>query len=67
VLSSANLITEEDLPEELAPVSVNAALLWPDLPEAWSRLPEGERWQIVRYLHTLPVASCCLTPERLHG
>jgi hypothetical protein len=34
---------------------------------SWSRLPEGERWQIVRYLHTLPVASCCLTPERLHG
>jgi hypothetical protein len=34
---------------------------------SWSRLREGERWQIVRYLHTLPVASCCPTPERLHG
>lgn len=21
---------------------------------SWSRLPEGERWQLVRYLHTLP-------------
>jgi mono/diheme cytochrome c family protein len=34
---------------------------------SWSHLPEGERWQIVRYLHTLPAESCCLTPERLHG
>lgn len=24
---------------------------------SWSRLPEAERWQIVRYLHTLPVDS----------
>ncbi len=22
---------------------------------SWSRLPEAQRWQIVRYLHTLPV------------
>lgn len=22
---------------------------------SWSRLPEGERWQIVRYLHSLPL------------
>jgi mono/diheme cytochrome c family protein len=34
---------------------------------SWSRLPEGKRWQIVRYLHTLPAESCCLTPGRLHG
>ena len=33
---------------------------------SWSRLPEGERWQIVRYLHTLPLESCCLPPERPH-
>ena len=22
---------------------------------SWSRLPEGERWQLVRYLHSLPL------------
>jgi DNA-binding NtrC family response regulator len=50
VLSSANLITEEDLPEELAPVSVNATLLWPDLPEDGISLEAIERELISRAL-----------------
>lgn len=24
---------------------------------SWSRLPEGDRWQLVRYLHSLPLAE----------
>ncbi|HTF62449.1 MAG TPA: sigma-54 dependent transcriptional regulator, partial [Edaphobacter sp.] len=50
VLSSANLITEEDLPEELTPVSTNAALLWPDLPEDGVSLEAIERELISRAL-----------------
>jgi two-component system NtrC family response regulator len=33
VLSSGDLISDEDLPEELAPATANATVFWPDLPE----------------------------------
>ena len=50
VLSSTDLITIEDLPEELTQTSSNTALLWPDLPEEGISLEATERELISRAL-----------------
>jgi DNA-binding NtrC family response regulator len=50
VLSSGDLITAEDLPEELVPVSPNTAVLWPNLPEDGISLEAIERELISRAL-----------------
>jgi two-component system NtrC family response regulator len=50
VLSSTDLISEEDLPEELAPATANTAVLWPDLPEDGISLEAIERELISRAL-----------------
>lgn len=50
VLSSTDLITIEDLPEELTQTTSNAALLWPDLPEEGISLEATERELISRAL-----------------
>lgn len=50
VLSSTDLITTEDLPEELTQTSSNIALLWPDLPEEGISLEATERELISRAL-----------------
>jgi DNA-binding NtrC family response regulator len=50
VLSSGDLITAEDLPEELVPVSPNTAILWPNLPEDGISLEAIERELISRAL-----------------
>jgi DNA-binding NtrC family response regulator len=48
VLSSGDLITVEDLPEELVPVSPSTAILWPNLPEDGISLEAIERELISR-------------------
>jgi two-component system, NtrC family, response regulator AtoC len=50
VLSSGDLITVEDLPEELVPVSPSTAILWPNLPEDGISLEAIERELISRAL-----------------
>jgi len=50
VLSSTDLISEEDLPEEFAPAATSAAVLWPDLPEDGISLEAIERELISRAL-----------------
>jgi two-component system, NtrC family, response regulator AtoC len=50
VLSSSDLISEEDLPEELAPATANTIVLWPDLPEDGISLEAIERELISRAL-----------------
>ncbi len=50
VLSAGDLITEEDLPEELALSSLQAGLLWPNLPEGGISLEAVERELITRAL-----------------
>ena len=50
VLSSTDLISEEDLPEELAPATENRTVLWPDLPEDGISLEAIERELISRAL-----------------
>jgi DNA-binding NtrC family response regulator len=50
VLSSGDLITAEDLPEELVPVSPSTAILWPNLPEDGISLEAIERELISRAL-----------------
>jgi two-component system, NtrC family, response regulator AtoC len=50
VLSSGNLITVEDLPEEIAPAATNTAVLWPNLPEEGISLEAVERELISRAL-----------------
>jgi len=50
VLSSTDLISEEDLPEELAPATANTTVLWPDLPEDGISLEAIERELISRAL-----------------
>ncbi len=50
VLSSADLITVEDLPEELIPSSTGTAILWPNLPEDGISLEAIERDLISRAL-----------------
>jgi DNA-binding NtrC family response regulator len=50
VLSSADLITVEDLPEELIPSAANTAILWPNLPEEGISLEAIERELISRAL-----------------
>jgi two-component system NtrC family response regulator len=50
VLSSTDLISEEDLPEELAPATSNTTVLWPDLPEDGISLEAIERELISRAL-----------------
>jgi two-component system NtrC family response regulator len=50
VLSSGDLITAEDLPEELVPVSASTAILWPNLPEDGISLEAIERELISRAL-----------------
>jgi two-component system, NtrC family, response regulator AtoC len=50
VLSSADLITVEDLPEELIPSAASTAILWPNLPEEGISLEAIERELISRAL-----------------
>ena len=50
VLASADLITVEDLPEELVPASAGTAILWPNLPEDGISLEAIERDLISRAL-----------------
>jgi two-component system NtrC family response regulator len=50
VLSSTDLISEEDLPEEFATPTANATVLWPDLPEDGISLEAIERELISRAL-----------------
>jgi two-component system, NtrC family, response regulator AtoC len=50
VLSSTDLISEEDLPEEFAPAAANTVVLWPDLPEDGISLESIERELISRAL-----------------
>ncbi|MBS1822992.1 MAG: sigma-54-dependent Fis family transcriptional regulator [Acidobacteria bacterium] len=50
VLSSSDLITVDELPEELSPSSANAALVWPDLPDEGISLEAIERDLIARAL-----------------
>jgi two-component system NtrC family response regulator len=50
VLSSGDLITAEDLPEELVPASPSTAILWPNLPEDGISLEAIERELISRAL-----------------
>jgi two-component system, NtrC family, response regulator AtoC len=50
VLSSSDLITVEDLPEELISPSAPSAVLWPNLPEEGLSLEEIERELISRAL-----------------
>jgi two-component system NtrC family response regulator len=50
VLSSGDLITVEDLPEELISPSATSAVLWPNLPEEGLSLEEIERELISRAL-----------------
>jgi two-component system NtrC family response regulator len=50
VLSSGDLITIEDLPEELVPASPSTAILWPNLPEDGISLEAIERELISRAL-----------------
>jgi two-component system, NtrC family, response regulator AtoC len=50
VLASGDLITAEDLPEELVPVAPSSAILWPNLPEDGISLEAIERELISRAL-----------------
>jgi two-component system, NtrC family, response regulator AtoC len=50
VLSSGDLITVEDLPEEFAPPPASKAILWPNLPEEGISLEAIERDLISRAL-----------------
>jgi DNA-binding NtrC family response regulator len=50
VLSSSDLISEEDLPEELQRTSTNSGSLWPELPEEGVSLEGIERELITRAL-----------------
>ncbi len=50
VLASGDLITADDLPEELVPVSPSTAVLWPNLPEEGISLEAVERELISRAL-----------------
>jgi DNA-binding NtrC family response regulator len=50
VLSSSELISEEDLPEELQRASTNSGSLWPELPEEGVSLEGIERELITRAL-----------------
>ncbi len=50
VLATSDLITEEDLPEDFAPVSSGSATLWPNLPEEGISLEAIERELISRAL-----------------
>jgi DNA-binding NtrC family response regulator len=50
VLSSRDLISEEDLPEELQRASTNSGSLWPELPEEGVSLEGIERELITRAL-----------------
>jgi two-component system, NtrC family, response regulator AtoC len=50
VLCSGDLITVEDLPEELAPATANTSLFWRDLPEEGISLEAIERELIIRAL-----------------
>lgn len=50
VLSSTDVITEEDLPEELISPAASTAVLWPNLPEEGLSLEEIERELISRAL-----------------
>ena len=50
VLASGDLITAEDLPEELVPVAPSTAILWPNLPEDGISLEAIERELISRAL-----------------
>jgi two-component system NtrC family response regulator len=50
VLASGDLITAEDLPEELVPASSSTAILWPNLPEDGISLEAIERELISRAL-----------------
>ena len=50
VLSSSDLISEEDLPEELRRASTNSGSLWPELPEEGVSLERIERELITRSL-----------------
>jgi DNA-binding NtrC family response regulator len=50
VLSSSDLICEEDLPEELQRASTNSGSLWPELPEEGVSLDGVERELITRAL-----------------
>jgi two-component system, NtrC family, response regulator AtoC len=50
VLSSGDLITVEDLPEELVPPAANSQSLWPNLPEEGISLEAVERELISRAL-----------------
>jgi two-component system, NtrC family, response regulator AtoC len=50
VLASGDLITAEDLPEELVPVASSTAILWPNLPEDGISLEAIERELISRAL-----------------
>ncbi|MEA2263290.1 MAG: hypothetical protein QOJ51_6115 [Acidobacteriaceae bacterium] len=50
VLSSSDLISEEDLPEELQRASTNSGSLWPELPEEGVSLEGIERELITRAL-----------------
>jgi len=50
VLASGDLITAEDLPEELVPVATSTAILWPNLPEDGISLEAIERELISRAL-----------------
>ncbi|HEV2272509.1 MAG TPA: helix-turn-helix domain-containing protein [Acidobacteriaceae bacterium] len=53
VLASGDLITEEDLPEELQRASANPAALWLDLPEEGVSLEAIERELISRALERI--------------
>jgi len=50
VLSSSDLITVDDLPEELSPNAPSTAIIWPDLPEEGISLESVERELISRAL-----------------
>ena len=50
MLSSSDLISEEDLPEELRRASTNSGSLWPELPEEGVSLERIERELITRSL-----------------
>src|ERR1700761_8289901 len=50
VLSSGDLITVDDLPEELVPAAANSPSLWPNLPEEGISLEAVERELISRAL-----------------
>ncbi len=50
VLSSSDLITVQDLPDELSPASPSTAMIWPELPEDGISLESVERELIGRAL-----------------